>query len=81
MHINLGEANGIAVLFTLFLAALLNVEQAAERLGLKVATMRSWILRRKISYAKVGGKSVRIPEEEIQRIIDEGMVPAMRQKS
>ena len=76
MHINFGDVIGIGVLLVLFLATLLNVEQAAEQLGLKVATMRSWILRRKISYAKVGGKSVRIPEEEIQRIIREGTVPA-----
>ncbi len=55
--------------------SLLTVEQASKRLGLKEATLRAWILRRKIAYAKIGKKSVRIPEEEIERIIQESMIP------
>ncbi len=53
---------------------MLTVEQAAERLGLRVSTLRAWVLRRKISYAKIG-RSVRIPEQEIERIIRENTIP------
>ena len=56
---------------------MLTVEQAAERLGLRVSTVRAWVLRRKISYAKIG-RAVRIPEKEIERIIQENTIPAKR---
>ena len=56
---------------------MLTVEQAAERLGLRVSTLRAWVLRRKISYAKIG-RAVQIPEKEIERIIQENTIPAKR---
>ena len=40
---------------------LLTVAQAAERLGLKPATIRFWIWRRKIRFVRIG-RAVRIPE-------------------
>ena len=52
-----------------------NVQKAAERLGLKPSTVRTWILHRKISYVKIG-RAVRIPEQEIERIIRENTIPA-----
>lgn len=54
-----------------------SVQKAAERLGLKPPTLRAWILHRKISYVKIG-RAVRIPEQEIERIIRENTVPAKR---
>ena len=54
---------------------LLAVEQAAERLGVKPSTIRSWILRReKIEVVKVG-RLVRIKESSIQRFIDDNTIP------
>ena len=54
---------------------LLTVEQTAERLGVKPATIRSWILKReKIEIVKVG-RLVRITESSIQRLIDENTIP------
>ena len=55
---------------------LLTVGEAAERLGLKVSTNRRWISERTIGYVKIG-RSVRIPNDEIKRIIGEGYRPAI----
>lgn len=56
-------------------ARLLAVEQAAERLGVKPATIRSWILRReKLEVVKVG-RLVRITEKSIDRFIDQNTIP------
>ncbi len=56
---------------------LLTVAQAAERLGLKPATIRFWIWRRKIRFVRIG-RAVRIPESTVQEIIERGTVPARR---
>jgi excisionase family DNA binding protein len=54
---------------------LLGVEQAAERLGVKPATIRSWILRRqKLEVVKVG-RLVRITEKSIDEFINENTIP------
>jgi excisionase family DNA binding protein len=53
---------------------MLRVEQAAERLGIQPATIRSWILSRRIGYVRIGRRAVRIPESEIIRIIQAGTV-------
>ncbi len=51
------------------------VEQAAGQLGLKPSTIRAWVMKRKISYVKIG-RAVRIPKEEIERLIRENTIPA-----
>ena len=55
---------------------LLTVEEVADRLGLKAATIRRRILERKIDYVK-NGRSVRIPIEAVERIIATGYRPAI----
>src|SRR5688572_12110925 len=60
-----------------FLAVMLTVPEFAEQLGLKEATVRAWILRRRISYCKINGKSVRIPRSELDRLTTENFVPAL----
>jgi excisionase family DNA binding protein len=50
---------------------LLAIPEAAERLRIRPRTVRRWLSLRQIEYAKAG-KSVRISEIEIQRIISEG---------
>lgn len=54
---------------------LLTVPQAAERLGMKVPTIRLWIAKRKLAHVKLS-RSVRVPESEIDRLIRENLIPA-----
>jgi excisionase family DNA binding protein len=56
-------------------AKLLTVSEAAQQLGIRPATVRSWIWKRQIEYIKVS-RSVRISSAEIQRLIQRGTVPA-----
>jgi len=53
----------------------LKVNDAARLLGVKDATIRAWVLRRKIPYFRAG-RCVRFKREWIERIIAEGTVPA-----
>jgi excisionase family DNA binding protein len=59
---------------------LLTLEQAAERLGLKPVTLRMWASARKIARVKIG-RAVRVPESEIARIIERGLIPALPERS
>ncbi|WP_263375552.1 helix-turn-helix domain-containing protein [Granulicella aggregans] len=61
------------------LTHLKSLPQAAEELGITVNTLRAWVYRRKIAYVKVG-RSVRVSEETIQRIIDRGTIPALESR-
>jgi excisionase family DNA binding protein len=54
---------------------MLTVIEVGQRLGLKPATIRMWIAKRKMAHVKLG-RSVRIPETEIDRVIRENTVPA-----
>jgi excisionase family DNA binding protein len=56
-------------------SGMLTVEQAARELGLKESTIRAWLLRRKISFVKLG-RCVRISREEVNRLIKENTIPA-----
>ncbi len=54
---------------------LLNIHEAAHRLGLKASTLRAWVLARRIAYCKIG-RAVRIPAFEIEKIVERGYMPA-----
>jgi len=56
---------------------MLNVKQAAERLGLRESTLRAWIAQRRIGVVRLG-RAIRILPEEVQRLIAEGTIPARR---
>jgi excisionase family DNA binding protein len=56
---------------------LLTLAQAAELLGLKVATLRFWTWQRKIEIVRVG-RAVRVREDTIRKLIEQGTVPARR---
>jgi excisionase family DNA binding protein len=58
---------------------LLTLDEAAARLGMKVITLRMWASRRRIARCKIG-RSVRIPESEITRIVEESMIPALPER-
>jgi excisionase family DNA binding protein len=56
-----------------------SLPEAAEELGVTVSCLRSWIYRRTVPYVKVG-RAVRIAEETIKRIIEDGTVPAQGER-
>ena len=58
---------------------LLTVKQAAELLGLKVATVRAWLLRRKLPHVNCG-RAVRIPADAIAQFIECNIVPAKEER-
>lgn len=54
---------------------LLRLSECAERSGHKLSTWRSWILKRAVPYYKIG-RSVRVAEADLVKMIEEGRVPA-----
>lgn len=60
-------------------AKMLTVNECADRLGMKPPTIRLWISKRKIGHVKLG-RSVRVPEQECDRLIQENTVPARRDR-
>lgn len=54
---------------------MLNVNDAAQLLGLKPTTLRAWILHRKIEFVRVG-RAVRIPAKAIDEFIERNTIPA-----
>lgn len=54
---------------------LLNVRQAASRLNVSVSSLRRWIREGRIAIVKLG-RAVRIPEGELLRLIEQGLLPA-----
>ena len=55
------------------------IRQAAEELNLSVHTVRNWIFQRHIGHVRLG-RSIRIPASEIQRLVEQGTVPARRKE-
>ena len=60
-------------------AKLITIREAANRLGLKERTIRKYILKRQIAYVKPSVRAVRIPIEELERILSAGLRPAIPQ--
>jgi len=58
---------------------LIKLRDAAERLGLSMGGIRTWVLLRKIDYVK-RGRNVLIKERTIQEIIDRCTVPARQER-
>jgi excisionase family DNA binding protein len=57
---------------------LIRLAPAAERLGLKVPTLRDWFLKRKhLDFVKVG-RGVAVTEESIDRFIAANTIPARK---
>lgn len=46
------------------------VREACERLDVAERTMRKWIADRRIAIVRLGGRYVRIPEKEIERVLE-----------
>jgi excisionase family DNA binding protein len=60
---------------------LLTFEEVARRLGLKPVTVRMWASARKIARVKIGKRAVRIPETEVTKIIEGGLIPALPERT
>ena len=54
---------------------LLTIDVAAGVLGLKPPTLRAWMARRKIGFVRLG-RATRIPQSEVDRLVERGFVPA-----
>jgi hypothetical protein len=59
---------------------LLRFDEAARILGLKTSTLRAWRLAGRCPVVVVGSRSVRLPLSWIRRVIDDGLIPARRQR-
>ena len=51
---------------------LLRVDEAAALLNMRPNTIRDWLRQRKILKVRIGERSIRIPREEVERLIAEG---------
>jgi excisionase family DNA binding protein len=60
-------------------AKLLTIKQAATALSLSPKTLWAWRSQRRIGIVLIG-RSVRIAQTEIDRIVEEGTIPALEQK-
>jgi excisionase family DNA binding protein len=58
---------------------LLTVQETAERLGLKPATIRAWLLRRKLPRVNCG-RAVRIPADAVERFVTANTIPAKEER-
>ena len=52
--------------------------EAADELGLSIHTVRAWIADRRLAHLRLG-RAIRIPAEELRRVIEASTVPAERQ--
>jgi len=58
---------------------LFTVREAAEALSIKPATVRAWLLRRKLPRVNCG-RAVRIPAEAIMQFIERNTIPAKEER-
>lgn len=54
------------------------VPEAAGEMNISVKTLWNWIAQGRIAVVRIGGRAVRIPQQEIDRLIEEGYSPARR---
>ena len=57
---------------------LLDISDAAEKLGLTESTLRSWVFLKRIETVKLGRRR-KIPLSEIHRLIEEGRQPRRKE--
>ncbi|HUZ45212.1 MAG TPA: helix-turn-helix domain-containing protein [Terriglobia bacterium] len=55
---------------------LLRVHEAAALLGLKPATIRAWLLKRKLPCVRLSARAVRLRRTDIEKIISQGLIAA-----
>ncbi len=57
----------------------LSVREVAGALGLSESTIRSWLAQRRLGFVRLG-RAIRIPVEEIDRVLAQGAVPAKERR-
>lgn len=57
--------------------SLLTLAEFCQPLHITIACARRWIMERKITTVKIG-RLVRIPQSELERIVKNGMRPALQ---
>lgn len=62
------------------MTTLLRPEEAAQRLGLKVATIRKLIYLRRLPIVRPTKRAVRIREDDVEALIRRGYQPALRER-
>jgi excisionase family DNA binding protein len=58
---------------------LLTVAETAEALNIKIATVRAWLLRRKLPRVNCG-RAVRIPADAVAQFIANNTIPAKEER-
>jgi excisionase family DNA binding protein len=58
---------------------LLNVKEVSEALGVRPATIRAWLLRRKLPRTKCG-RAVRVSADAIALFIERNTIPAKEER-
>lgn len=56
------------------------IKEASEQLSVKPKTLRSWVAARRIGVIRLG-RSIRIPAEEIERLVQRGTIPAIDERA
>ena len=55
---------------------LLTIDEVADRLKTRTATIYSWVSRGKIGAVRIGTRCLRVPEDELLAFIKKGEQPA-----
>jgi excisionase family DNA binding protein len=55
---------------------LLRVPEVAARLAVKPATVRAWLLQRKLPCVRLSARAIRIRQSDVDEVISRGLVGA-----
>lgn len=59
---------------------LLTLREAAQRTGHRESTWRAWVLHRRVPFYKLG-RSVRVAERDLEKLIEEARIPPRERRS
>jgi excisionase family DNA binding protein len=59
-------------------SSLLSPIEAAQALGVKLSTIRAWVLHKRLPYIKLGGKLIRFRKTDIEKFVSANVVPARK---
>jgi excisionase family DNA binding protein len=60
---------------------LLDISEAAQRLGVSIHTLRGWVSQRRIKFVKLGGRRVLFREEDLDELVDRSVVEPRERKA